>query len=125
MILDTCALLWLASGAPQLNAEIRGLIEAAPDVGVSSISAFEIGQKYQKGKLRLPTRPSEWFETIIHHHQLSVVEPSAEICLRATELPEIHKDPFDRLIIATALTSARPVVTSDPIFKQYGIKTFS
>lgn len=125
MILDTCALLWLASGDPQLNASIRGLIEAAPNVGVSSISAFEIGQKYQKGKLRLTTRPTEWFETIIEHHQLSVIDLSAEICLLATELPEIHKDPFDRLIIATAMNAARPVVTNDSIFNQYGIETIS
>lgn len=125
MILDTCALLWLATGDLRLSESSRKLIENATIVGVSAISAFEIGQKHRKGSLRLPAPPSEWFHTIIHHHELAVIDLSADICLRATELPEIHRDPFDRLIIATAMSLGRPVITTDSVFEQYGIETIS
>lgn len=125
MILDTCALLWLAAGDSQLSDSTRDLIENATFVGISSISAFELGQKYQRGKLTLPAQPSEWFQTISKHHTLTVVDISAAICLQATELPKIHKDPFDRLIIATALSTGRRVVTNDSVFSLYGVETIS
>jgi PIN domain nuclease of toxin-antitoxin system len=125
MILDTCALLWLATGSAELSEATRALIEASPEITVSAISAHEIGQKYQIGKLRLPATPSKWFYTITAHHRLSVIDISAEVCLRATELPEIHKDPFDRMIIATAMKKHCAVVTKDSIFSRYGIKVIS
>jgi PIN domain nuclease of toxin-antitoxin system len=82
---------------------------------------MEIGQKYQKGKLSLPMPPSKWFHAIVKHHGLTVINVDADICLRATELPEIHKDPFDRLIISTALRLEREVVTADAVFSSYGV----
>ena len=122
MILDTCALLWLASGDPRLSDSTRERIATAPNVEVSAISAFELGQKYNQGKLKLPTSPSKWFPSITDHYDITVEALSAEICLLATELPEIHKDPFDRLIIATAMTKGTPVITRDSIFERYGIE---
>ncbi len=123
MILDTCAILWLASGNAQLSDHARATIASAPQVAISSISAMEIGQKYQKGKLSLPMPPSEWFHAIVKHHGLTVINLDADICLRATELPKIHKDPFDRLIISTALRLERQVVTADAVFSSYGVDT--
>lgn len=125
MILDTCALLWLAAGDPRLNDSTRKLIADSPSVGVSAISAFEIAQKSRKGHLVLPDPPSEWFRTITDHHQIDRLNLTAELCLCATELPEIHKDPFDRLIIATALQLDRPVVTADTNFAKYGVGVLS
>ena len=121
MILDTCALLWLASGDRQLSEHARELIHQSKEVSVTSISAFELGQKYQRGKLSLPTPPSEWFKAIIQHHGLTVFDLSASICFAATELPPIHNDPFDRLIIATARSQQMPVITTDSIFNQYDL----
>lgn len=67
--------------------------------------------------------PSEWFHAIVKHHGLTVINLDADICLRATELPQIHKDPFDRLIISTALRLEREVVTADAVFSSYGVDT--
>jgi PIN domain nuclease of toxin-antitoxin system len=125
MILDTCALLWLAIDQGMLSQSALETIESSPTVGISAISAFEIGQKFKRGQLELSLPPTQWFLRAITRHDLTVINLSAEICLRATELPQIHKDPFDRLIIATAMSTGRPVVTSDSIYAQYGIETIS
>lgn len=125
MILDTCALLWLAIDQSMLSESLLERIASEPVVAVSAISAFEIGQKVKRGQLELSLPPQQWFQRAIAAHNLSVVDLSAEICLRATELPEIHRDPFDRLIIATAMSAGKPVITRDSVFAKYGIETIS
>ena len=125
MILDTCALLWLAQGRGELSEVALQRIDAAPVVYVSAISGFEIGIKVQKGKLGLPARPADWFTAVLAHHNLEVLLLDLAICIRSTELPAIHADPCDRMIIATAQVHHMPVVTADPIFAQYGIEIIS
>ncbi|MBU1169583.1 MAG: type II toxin-antitoxin system VapC family toxin [Proteobacteria bacterium] len=123
MILDTCALLWIAEGESEnrLSAQVLNHINKSPVVYVSAISGFEIGLKAKAGKLKLPVTPAEWFDAVLNFHHLQHIDLSHSICLRATELPKIHKDPCDRFIIATALTLDMPVVTSDSRFKEYGV----
>lgn len=125
MILDTCALLWLATGSEELSQEARRRIDAAPAVYVSAISAFEVGVKAAGGKLKLPTPAREWWAAAIGHHGLSVLPVDAEISLKSTELPSIHRDPADRLIVATALLRKLTVVTADKRFVEYGVKVLA
>lgn len=125
MLLDTCALLWLAQGGGPLSAETRDRINSEPAVYVSAVSGFEIGVKYRKGKLELPARPEEWFKTILKHHDLHVLPLNLDICIQSTELPIIHNDPCDRFIIASALIFHHPVVTHDPIFEQYSLEIWT
>ena len=73
MILDTCALLWLAQGEGELSETALQRIDVAPVVYVSAISGFEIGIKVQKGKLALPARPADWFTAVLTHHNLEVL----------------------------------------------------
>ena len=121
MLLDTCALLWLAEGGEHLSPEARELIEEAPVVYVSAISAFELGLKCRSGKLRLPVPAAEWFKSVVDHHGLGVIPLDWNICLAATELPPLHGDSCDRFIVATAKSRRLAVVTGDPIFGAYGI----
>jgi PIN domain nuclease of toxin-antitoxin system len=123
MILDTCALLWIAEGEPdnRLSVQVLDRINKTPVVYVSAVSGFEIGLKAKAGKLILPVSPAEWFDAVLNFHHLQPIDLSLTICLRATELPNIHKDPCDRFIIATALALDMPVVTSDARFKEYGV----
>jgi PIN domain nuclease of toxin-antitoxin system len=122
VILDTCALLWLAQGEGDLSEVALQRIDAAPVVYISAISGFEIGIKIQKGKLALPARPADWFTAVLAHHNLEVLPLDLEVCIRSTALPAIHADPCDRMIIAAAQVHHLPVVTTDPIFAQYGIE---
>ncbi|HEY2951060.1 MAG TPA: type II toxin-antitoxin system VapC family toxin, partial [Verrucomicrobiae bacterium] len=93
MILDTCALLWLASGSKTLSRSTLKEINEAPAVYVSAISGFEIAIKAAKGKLKLPNPSQEWFEKIIEHHGLAVLPLELSVCIAAAQLPPIHDDP--------------------------------
>ena len=121
MILDTCALLWLASGDKKLSRAALKEINAAPAVYVSAISGFEIAIKVAKGKLKLPHPPQEWFEKVVEHHGLSVLPLELNICITAAQLPPIHNDPCDRFIIAAAKLHDLTVVTTDEQFEKYGV----
>ena len=124
MILDTCTLLWLAdkSATSKISLTTLELINNSPLVYVSAISGFEIGIKVGLGKLILPVPPAKWFDTVLSFHHLELIDLDLDICLKATELPKIHKDPCDRFIIASALKLEIPVVTSDARFKDYGVE---
>ena len=125
MILDTCALIWLASGDSRLSDSAREQIASSPDVAVSAITAFEIGVKYAKCKLSLPCRPAAWFETALRLHGLSICNIYHHVSLRACELPLIHADPCDRLIVSTSQLLDRPIVTTDSRIAQYEVDTIN
>ena len=122
MLLDTCALLWLAHKQENISENILIKINEAPILYVSAISAFEISLKCKSGMLLLPAQPYDWFKTIIEHHNISVIDLNYEICIKSTELPQIHTDPCDRFIIASAMIYEVPVITKDKNFEKYGIK---
>ena len=125
MLLDTCAIIWLAQGGGRLSAEALRRLNGAPFVYVSAISGFEIGIKYMKGKLELPVLPTDWFETILSHHYLRVIPLDLATCIRSAQLAPVHSDPCDRMIIATAQIHHLTVVTADPVFQKYDIKAIS
>jgi len=122
VLLDTCALLWITHSQEQISAKTLEEMNKAPLLYVSAITGFEIGIKYKTGKLQLPVPPKEWLQGVVEHHDLTVLEPTMAICLKATELPLIHRDPCDRFIIATSLMNSLPVVTADKRFPAYGVK---
>ncbi len=100
-------------------------IDMAPLVYVSAISGFEIGIKAEKGKLELPARAADWFAAVLEHHNVDVLPLDLEVCIRSTELPAIHADPCDRMIIASAQIHRLPVVTADAVFSNYDVEVIS
>jgi PIN domain nuclease of toxin-antitoxin system len=122
ILLDTCALLWLAHDRDRISRETLRLIEETPVAYISAITSFEVGIKYRAGKLKLPVPPSQWMAGIMEHHGIAAIDVSIDICLKASELPPIHGDPCDRFIIATALLQSTPVVTADQRFHRYGVE---
>lgn len=124
VLLDTCALLWLAAGDDHLSPKALARIEEAGLVYVSVLSGFEVALKARRGKLRLPATPDEWFHTTIDHHGLTILPLALDDALRAPQLPDIHRDPCDRFMIASALRLAIPVATADSRFAEYGVATF-
>ena len=122
IILDTCALLWLAGNPSALPAEVLARVDEEPIVAVSAISAFEVSQKWLARKLELPVPAREWWDGVVAHHRLEVLPVDSAVAFRATELPPVHRDPADRFIIATAQRYGAPVATSDARFAEYGIR---
>jgi PIN domain nuclease of toxin-antitoxin system len=125
MLLDTCAVLWLVHDQSKISPDTLSRIESAPVVYISAISGFEIGLKCRAGKLTLPMPPADWIKEVVEHHNLSILDLDLETCVKATELPPIHRDPCDRFIIATALAKNLLVVTGDKRFAEYGVNVFS
>ena len=123
LLLDTCALLWLASGDRSLSKAGRAAISDAPVVFVSPVTAWEIAIKVFKGKIVLPCAAREWFDSVVRLYDIEVLKMSSDDMLRAAELPWLHKDPADRFIIASALANDFTVVTSDGNFPKYGVRT--
>jgi PIN domain nuclease of toxin-antitoxin system len=121
MILDTCALLWLASGSKKLSRSTLKEINEAAAVYVSAISGFEIAIKAAKGRLKLSRPSQEWFEKAVEHHGLTVLPLALDVCIAAAGLPPIHDDPCDRFIIAAARLHDLTVVTTDEQFEKYGV----
>ena len=121
MILDTCALLWLAAGSKKLGRSTLKEINEAPAVYVSAISGFEITLKTCTGKLELSYPVEEWFGRVAEHHGLTILPLGLDVCIAAAKLPPIHDDPFDRFIIAAAKLNDLTVVTTDEQFEKYGV----
>jgi PIN domain nuclease of toxin-antitoxin system len=119
-LLDSCSLLWLTDDPRQLSASARKALGApAAVVYASPASAWELGMKVAKKKLALPKPVSEWFPQVCRRYALSEIPVTGLLAARSTELPRIHDDPFDRLLIATAFEFRLAVVTPDPHFADY------
>ncbi len=125
ILLDTCTLLWLVMDQQHLTSKARETIfKNQENLFVSAGSVFEIGIKVQKGKLSLPQKTSLWFAKSLELHGLQGMDISAEIAAFSTELPLIHLDPFDRILIATAQVHDLTILTPDTHIRQYpNVKT--
>lgn len=120
MLLDTCALLWLASTPTELPGYVRRVIACnAGNLFISAITAFEIGIKHHRGALQLPLAPADWIAQVLDNHGVQSIAVDWHVAERSTALPPLHKDPADRIIIATSLATGAPIITPDRAIKQY------
>lgn len=117
IVLDTHALLWWLAGAPQLSpAASRAITEAvaADRVVVSTISVLEIVTAVRRGRLHLTMSVAQWLADARQLPELRFEPVSAEIAELAGGFGEdMHGDPADRLIAATALVLGAPLATAD------------
>ena len=125
LLLDTCALLWLANKSDSLSLVTRLQIEEAEEVFISPVSAWEIAFKHSKGKLKLPCDPLKWFEHALEVFGIAILPFDYKLWMRSTQLPNYHHDPADRTIIQTALENDLTIVTHDRRFPQYGVRVIS
>jgi PIN domain nuclease of toxin-antitoxin system len=121
ILLDTCAVIWLATGSDRLSTSAREQIQRAGKAFVSAISGFEIAHAADKGKIDLPQPPADWYGNVLLRHALTEIPLTGAIAIEAVGLPRIHRDPCDRFIIATAVREKVPVVTGDRLFHRYGV----
>lgn len=120
LLLDTCTLLWLAADQAKLSRQATTLIvEHGDALFVSAISAFEIGVKHRRGGLVLPMPVSSWIHAVLDFHAVVEIPVDCRIAAASTELPPLHNDPCDRMIVATARVHNLTIVTPDPLITQY------
>jgi PIN domain nuclease of toxin-antitoxin system len=123
VLVDTHALLWFSAGDRRLSAKARAALEA-DDVEplISAASVWEMALKVSVGKLQLPGTVEDFVAAqVAGGYRTSIV--SAVHAAAVEQLPRHHRDPFDRLIAAQASLERVPVVTRDPVFRTYGVKT--
>ena len=122
ILLDTCVFLWLNEDPAALPVLVMDLIRKTP-VGnrfVSAMTALEIAIKARKGRLQIPgSQPRLWFDAAVAERGLSVIPITVGIAFRSASLPDLHKDPADRVIIATAIEHHLTIVTPDRMISQY------
>ncbi len=118
-LLDTCALLWLVNDDPQLSAPCREACATAFPLCVSAATAWELALKHRKGRLHLPFAPIDWWNRAVEAFALRVIPISAEIAMESTALPDLHADPADRLLVATARRHQLILLTPDDKIRRY------
>jgi len=124
VLLDTHAFLWWISGSPKLSEAARETIaDERNDLLFSVVSGWEISIKAGVGKLDLPETPRDFVTGQVLLNDLRVLTVSLDHALRVYDLPNHHRDPFDRLIVAQALSEGVPVLTADPLVARYSVET--
>ncbi len=116
IILDTHIWVWWNQDSPQLTSFQKEVIENSRPhgIGVSTISLIEISRLVNRGRLVLPKPLSEWFSIALAEEGVILIPMTPEIAIESYSLPgEFHKDPADRIIVATARTYDCPLITSD------------
>ena len=120
-IIDTHILLWLLS-EPEKLSEIAKKILLEDDLYISMASLWEIAIKQSNGKLDLPFSPEELYAICIERDiQVKQILPSHLNQLK--NLPKIHNDPFDRLIICQSIADNIPILTHNGKISLYPVKT--
>lgn len=122
LLLDTQALLWFLTNDSRLSAAAESAILApANELWLSPISLLEIAIKVRIGKLILHAPFAVLFPTQLTLNHIGLLPLEPEHIEPLTALPMHHRDPFDRLIAATALVEQLALVSSDPAFDAYGL----
>jgi PIN domain nuclease of toxin-antitoxin system len=123
LLLDTCTFLWLAGGSTALSpAAQRAIRDPAHEVFLSSVSVWEIVTKNRAGRLPLPEPPEVLIPAERDMRGLEPLPFDEESALYGTRLPSLHRDPFDRMLIAQAIAHSLTIVTPDPLITQYPVR---
>jgi PIN domain nuclease of toxin-antitoxin system len=106
------------SGKFALPAPLVEHIETAESLAISAISCWELGQLVKRGRIELPMPLPQWIGLALEP-DIQVLPVQADIALKAALLPEHHRDPADRIIIATSLIHRARLASLDAIFPRY------
>ena len=118
LLLDTHVLLWALTDDPSLSAAARAaIVDGRNRVVVSAVSAWEITIKRSLGKLRAPADLAEE----VAAHRFTPLALSLEHALAVGALPDLHRDPFDRLLVAQAGVEGLTIVTRDRAIARYDV----
>lgn len=121
-LLDTHAFLWFLIDSSDLSVAAKAIIEDDQNAILLSIgSIWEMAIKKSLGKLDIPDPFDEFLSRQIVENNIKLLEASFEHVSLVAKLPFHHRDPFDRLLIAQALTEQIPLIGRDTVFDDYGV----
>lgn len=122
LLLDTHIFLWFISGDKHLPESVRDSIrDLDNEVYLSTVSLWETIVKYQLGKLSLPQPPGVYLPTQREKHQIASLSLDEASVSQLANLPPIHRDPFDRMLICQALGHGLTIATVDDVICTYPV----
>lgn len=114
LLLDTCALIWLVSESKHFSVKQKVALKEATNVYISAVSCAELACLADRGRLKLDTHWKNWFDLHTEQNGIEIVDISYATIVEAFSLPdEFHKDPCDRIIVATARIHHLSLITTD------------
>ncbi len=124
ILLDTCVLLWLELSPSRVPVSLTAMLaDRKNEVFISATSIWEIVLKWRAGKLVLPSDPAEFVMVARTKSNLETLALGESAVLQTAKLPPMHKDPFDRILIAQAIEHGLTLATPDPLIRQYAVRT--
>ena len=124
LLLDTHIFIWYAGVSASLSKTHRdAILNPANQIHVSVISIWEAVIKHQLSKLSVPGPPASWMPQARAQHKFSPLPLDELVFPTLASLPLIHRDPFDRMLIAQALHHNLTLVTVDPQIQAYPVPT--
>ena len=121
-LLDTSVFLWGVAAEERLNAMAQEVLTAASsELYLSVAGTWEIAIKFALGSLLLPKTPSEYIPYAQRLWSIQTLNIAQQHSLRAGELPAHHRGPFDRMIIAQALSERMTLLTADRVLQKYKV----
>ncbi|NEP01409.1 MAG: type II toxin-antitoxin system VapC family toxin [Symploca sp. SIO2E9] len=122
ILLDTHIFLWFISGNTKLSSDVRDAIcDRANEIYLSAVSVWEATVKYQLGKLPLPEHPGTYLPLQRDLHQISSLALDESSVAQLANLPPLHRDPFDRMLICQALEKGLTIATVDTAVRAYSV----
>ena len=124
-LLDTCVALWHFEGHSRISPDLREVLtDPSNDLYLSDVSILEVVIKNRIGKLPLPHPPSRIIRPLAAKHLMDILPLTTTAIFRLESLPDLHRDPFDRLLICQAFDCHLELITPDPLIRQYDVRSF-
>lgn len=122
LLIDTQVFLWLHANPERVGRHRDVLADARNDLLVSAASAWEIAIKWGLGRLVLPEPPRTWVPSRIAALDAEALSLTHRQVLAVADLPAVHRDPFDRALVAQARDVRATLVSADPVFARYDVE---
>jgi PIN domain nuclease of toxin-antitoxin system len=124
LLLDTHVFLWWIAGDERVSARAaRAIGDGRAEVFVSAASLWEIAIKARLGRLRIDGDPARFLSGQLRENAFQGLPVGASHALRVWALPDLHRDPFDRMLVAQAQAEGLKIVTADREIARYAVET--
>ncbi len=122
-LLDTHVFLWWITDDPRLPSHVRQIIaDGNNELFFSAASCWEIAIKAKLGRIRLPGKPDLFISEQMIANDIQGLSIQASHALHVFNLPDFHKDPFDRIIVAQSQMEKLSIITSDNLIAKYKVR---
>ena len=123
LLLDTVTFLWQIGDSPRLSDTVRAAFrDATREIFLSAASSWEITVKHHLGKLPLPRRPEDFVPEMRERLSVQSLAIDEGSTLQVTKLPDLHRDPFDRILVCQAIQHGLTIATPDQRLRQYPVR---